>query len=996
MDHETWTAKYQSEPTDLQRIKNRLNNGITEKNGEDGECSMSDKDDIKDFVKNEPCTDAGTVNITISEKEKQTIHSILEQIKPLSQVEKFLFFLKLPSEVTNALDPFRQPLNPLGSRSEITRTISWIKTHLEEDPDISLPKQEVYNEYHNYCANNGIKPLSQADFGKVMKQVYPKVRARRLGTRGNSRYCYSGLRRYAKLKPPLLPDLTDKPLSTEIPFSQTSISSAAWLIVKEWSEKKLNQHFSSIQSLAYHLIINHLVGTTSDAASKITSAGIYPLKDDGNAKESKHREMQLQLQRKIQQKNEGRDRKKRTQSPKSEQKPSIKKSRSQSVPAQNVTNNFSPTSTNGGINLASGECSTTSSSSSTSPTQAKIICDKSLDFTQLPDFNSFQKPAVDSGVVGPTGQDSQLVITTNKVRISKLHPSPSNQSCNVMSTSSRKQKYKSLRPRLQPCDIASYNPQPQPEAEAENRSQHNVHDIARIKESNSDEECDFPLTRERLNSISNVSKDAMDEYLGTNNSQHEEELSKYFSNNNNNNITESNESEDTSKLSTLRQLLVQNIVDTKPPILENRVTEHKAVPFANTCSINLPVQNNLSYIHSLTQHEPPNAPVNVKRRVSFETPASEDSVPPSPNTRRKNFSFTPISPGPQSPSGIHSKCSSTSASPFVSPRNTPILRNKPAHQTTSILKSENRKSLRIKREIDLTLEIPNENQQSVNLLPMSAPVSPMLNNNKSVLQKLLNSTSKVPYNPSYTAVANINVQPDSSLEVNQFLTSNVESNLEGYRSRSVPLHNMINPMDNVYANTNNDFSEVDPIPDSESDNVKRILNSLEDPPVDMDITSSNGNLREFGFQLYSNSIDFSQHEFGNQRLARSQSIGGEVTLPQIIPSRSVPNTPLPFIKPQKINYNNSRSYPSTPLNNDGSFTYNINGDCLLNGQPIRNDDVAESLDYLQDFEINRDGTTEQLTHEKDFNIASDFDIVENESQLINTGLIEANFIDNID
>lgn len=54
------------------------------------------------------------------------------------------------------VDPFRQPLNPLGSRSEIHRTISWIKTHLEEDPDVSLPKQEVYEEYgyeYNYSTD---------------------------------------------------------------------------------------------------------------------------------------------------------------------------------------------------------------------------------------------------------------------------------------------------------------------------------------------------------------------------------------------------------------------------------------------------------------------------------------------------------------------------------------------------------------------------------------------------------------------------------------------------------------------------------------------------------------------------------------------------------------------------------------------------------------------------------------------------------------------------
>jgi len=45
--------------------------------------------------------------------------------------------------------------------------------------------------YRVYCERLSIKPLSTADFGKVMKQVFPGVRPRRLGTRGNSRYCYA-------------------------------------------------------------------------------------------------------------------------------------------------------------------------------------------------------------------------------------------------------------------------------------------------------------------------------------------------------------------------------------------------------------------------------------------------------------------------------------------------------------------------------------------------------------------------------------------------------------------------------------------------------------------------------------------------------------------------------------------------------------------------------------------------------------------------------------
>ena len=78
-----------------------------------------------------------------------------------------------------------------------------------------------------------------------------------------------------------------------------------------------------------------------------------------------------------------------------------------------------------------------------------------------------------------------------------------------------------------------------------------------------------------------------------------------------------------------------------------------------------------------------------RRRVSFETSVVEHyqdgmhhttaSVPPSPNTRRRIFSFTPISPGPHSPLGPHrtsSKPSSANVSPFVSPRNTPVPRSR--------------------------------------------------------------------------------------------------------------------------------------------------------------------------------------------------------------------------------------------------------------------------------------------------------------------------------
>lgn len=91
---------------------------------------------------------------------------------------------------------------------ETTQTYTWILSHLEEDPNVSLPKQEVYDEYRAFCQANRFEPLCVADFGKAMKHALPCIKPRRLGQRGNSRYCYSGLRKKYRIEPPGLPDLS--------------------------------------------------------------------------------------------------------------------------------------------------------------------------------------------------------------------------------------------------------------------------------------------------------------------------------------------------------------------------------------------------------------------------------------------------------------------------------------------------------------------------------------------------------------------------------------------------------------------------------------------------------------------------------------------------------------------------------------------------------------------------------------------------------------------
>ncbi|KFR02695.1 DNA-binding protein RFX7 [Nipponia nippon] len=161
-----------------------------------------------------------------------------------------------------------------SSRAQQMHAFSWIRNTLEEHPETSLPKQEVYDEYKSYCDNLGYHPLSAADFGKIMKNVFPNMKARRLGTRGKSKYPF-GLRKKAFVHMPTLPNLdfhkTGDGLDGAEPAGQLQsadeeVVSAACRLVCEWAQKVLSQPFDTVLELARFLVKSHYIGTKSMAA----------------------------------------------------------------------------------------------------------------------------------------------------------------------------------------------------------------------------------------------------------------------------------------------------------------------------------------------------------------------------------------------------------------------------------------------------------------------------------------------------------------------------------------------------------------------------------------------------------------------------------------------------------------------------------------------------------------------------------------------------------
>ncbi|CDQ80113.1 unnamed protein product [Oncorhynchus mykiss] len=172
-----------------------------------------------------------------------------------------------------------------SSRTQQMHAFNWIRSHLEEHPETSLPKQEVYDEYKSYCDNLCYHPLSAADFGKIMKNVFPNMKARRLGMRGKSKYpsleCAlfwqwsCGLRKKAFVHMPSLPNLELHKTgdgcevleaSGQLCSAEEEVRSAACGLVCEWAQKVLSRQFDAVEDLARFLLNSHYIGTKSVAA----------------------------------------------------------------------------------------------------------------------------------------------------------------------------------------------------------------------------------------------------------------------------------------------------------------------------------------------------------------------------------------------------------------------------------------------------------------------------------------------------------------------------------------------------------------------------------------------------------------------------------------------------------------------------------------------------------------------------------------------------------
>ncbi|XP_060713435.1 DNA-binding protein RFX5 [Tachysurus vachellii] len=215
------------------------------------------------------------LKLNISKTVQSKVDTILRDVQQFTDNDKLYLYLQLPSGPSAGEKS--SDTNSVNTADQL-HTCNWIRSHLEEHADTCLPKQDVYETYRKHCENLQQRPLSAANFGKIIRDIFPNIKARRLGGRGQSKYCYSGIRRKTVLNMPLLPnlDLKNDPseLTELVQTYKQEVTEAACELICDWAQKILKRSFDTVVEIARFLVQEHIVNPRCSQAELVTSASL--------------------------------------------------------------------------------------------------------------------------------------------------------------------------------------------------------------------------------------------------------------------------------------------------------------------------------------------------------------------------------------------------------------------------------------------------------------------------------------------------------------------------------------------------------------------------------------------------------------------------------------------------------------------------------------------------------------------------------------------------
>ncbi|XP_031414229.1 transcription factor RFX3 isoform X2 [Clupea harengus] len=100
-----------------------------------------------------------------------------------------------PATIEMAIETLQKSEGLSSQRSSLLNShLQWLLDNYETAEGVSLPRSTLYYHYMRHCQDQKLDPVNAASFGKLIRSIFMGLRTRRLGTRGNSKYHYYGIR----------------------------------------------------------------------------------------------------------------------------------------------------------------------------------------------------------------------------------------------------------------------------------------------------------------------------------------------------------------------------------------------------------------------------------------------------------------------------------------------------------------------------------------------------------------------------------------------------------------------------------------------------------------------------------------------------------------------------------------------------------------------------------------------------------------------------------
>jgi hypothetical protein len=141
------------------------------------------------------------VNKSIDLFDIKRVELVVEWIKRCLFFIEWLIFSSIIRKLLSTIDSYNTCITNNSNFKQIFVSINnfdvevqWLVENFEPAEGCSLRRSTLYSFYISHCSEQKLEAVNPASFGKLIRSVFLGLRTRRLGTRGNSKYHYYGIR----------------------------------------------------------------------------------------------------------------------------------------------------------------------------------------------------------------------------------------------------------------------------------------------------------------------------------------------------------------------------------------------------------------------------------------------------------------------------------------------------------------------------------------------------------------------------------------------------------------------------------------------------------------------------------------------------------------------------------------------------------------------------------------------------------------------------------